>query len=208
MNGSEAKFNTGAKMKGKFISIEGLDGCGKSTHARLLTRWLRSQGYEVVITDEPTDGVFGRMVKRVLKGELKLPTTTEALLFAADRVQHVANVIAPSLREGKIVVSERYIHSSLAYQSARGLPIDWIRKINIYVPSPDLTILIDVPTKVSLARIGSRKLDTFEGDLKLQERVRRNYLRIAREEGLKVVNGARPRDEVQAELRKLVGAIL
>jgi len=195
-------------MKGKFISIEGLDGCGKSTHARLLTRWLRSQGYEVVITDEPTDGVFGRMVKRVLKGELKLPTTTEALLFAADRVQHVANVIAPSLREGKIVVSERYIHSSLAYQSARGLPIDWIRKINIYVPSPDLTILIDVPTKVSLARIGSRKLDTFEGDLKLQERVRRNYLRIAREEGLKVVNGARPRDEVQAELRKLVGAIL
>jgi dTMP kinase len=208
VNGSEAKFNTGAKMKGKFISIEGLDGCGKSTHARLLTRWLRSQGYEVVITDEPTDGVFGRMVKRVLKGELKLPTTTEALLFAADRVQHVANVIAPSLREGKIVVSERYIHSSLAYQSARGLPIDWIRKINIYVPSPDLTILIDVPTKVSLARIGSRKLDTFEGDLKLQERVRRNYLRIAREEGLKVVNGARPRDEVQAELRKLVGAIL
>lgn len=195
-------------MRGKFISIEGLDGCGKSTHARLLARWLRSKGYQVVTTDEPTNGVFGKMVKRVLRGELKLPITAEALLFAADRIQHVANIIGPSLKEGKIVVSERYVHSSLAYQSARGLPISWIRGINSYVPRPNLTILIDVPPEVSLSRIGSRRLDTFEGDLKLQKLVRRSYLRIAEEEGLKVVNGARPRDEVQAELRELVSAIL
>ncbi|HID61012.1 MAG TPA: dTMP kinase [Hadesarchaea archaeon] len=195
-------------MKGKAISIEGLDGCGKSTHAKLLARWLRASGHRVVLTDEPTNGVFGELVKKVLKGELKLPITAEALLFAVDRVQHVKNLITPSVNAGKIVVSERYVYSSLAYQSARGLSVSWVRKINKYAPKPDLTILIDVPTRVSLARIGSRKLDEFEKDLKLQERVRRNYLHIARQEGLKIVNGSRPRGEVQAEIRELVGAIL
>ncbi len=190
--------------KGKFVSIEGQDGCGKTTHARLLARWLRSEGFEVVLTDEPTNGVFGKLVKKVLRGQLKLPMTAEALLFAADRVQHVRDLILPSVNAGKIVVSERYVYSSMAYQSARGLPVRWIKRINRYAPKPDLTILIDVPTEVSSARIGSRRLDEFERDLGLQERVRRAYLRIARCEGLKVVNGARSRGEVQAEIRELV----
>ncbi|HDI12531.1 MAG: dTMP kinase [Hadesarchaea archaeon] len=191
-------------MKGKFVSIEGPDGCGKSTHARLLVRWLRSKGFGVVLTDEPTNGVFGRLVKKVLRGELKLPVTVEALLFAADRIQHVRDLILPSVNAGKIVVSERYVYSSIAYQSARGLPVRWIKRINRYAPRPDLAILIDVPIEVSSARIGSRRLDEFERDPGLQERVRRNYLRMARREGLKVVNGARPRAEVQAEIRDIV----
>jgi dTMP kinase len=195
-------------MKGKFISIEGLDRCGKSTHAKLLARWLRSKGHEVVVTDEPTDGAVGRVIKQILRGELKVPLDIEALLFAADRVQHVVNVINPALQEGKIVVSERYVHSSLAYQSARGLSMNWIKKINKYAPKPDLTILIDVPTEVAFSRDRpSRSLDEFEKNLELQERVRRNYLHVAKAEGLKVVNGNRPRGEVQAELRKLVGAL-
>lgn len=195
-------------MKGKLISIEGLDGCGKSTHAKLLTQWLRSQGQEVIITDEPTNGVFGKLIKRVLRGKLKLPITAEALLFAADRVQHVVNLIAPSMRARKVVVSERYVYSSLAYQSARGLSIGWVKKINRYAPKPNLTILIDVPAEVSFARIGSRRLDEFETNMKLQERVRRNYLHIAKQEGLKIVDGSRSRDEVQADIRKLVSAVL
>ena len=195
-------------MKGKFISIEGLDRCGKSTHAKLLARWLRSNGHDVVVTDEPTDGAVGRMIKQILRGELKVPLDIEALLFAADRVQHVVNVIDPALVNGKIVISERYIHSSLAYQSARGLSMNWIKKINKYAPRPDLTILIDVPTEVAFSRVRpSRRLDEFEKDLELQESVRRNYLRVAKAEGLKVVNGNRPQGEVQAELRKLVGAL-
>ncbi len=195
-------------MKGKFISIDGIDRCGKSTHAKLLGRWLRSQGYEVVLTDEPTDGAMGRVIKRALKGEIKVPTDIEALLFAADRVQHVSGLILPALKDGKIVISERYVHSSLAYQSARGLPLDWIRKINKYAPRPDLTILIDVPTKAAFSRARLSKLDEFEKNMALQERVRRSYLRIARQDGLKVVKGSRPRDEVQADLRKLVSAVL
>jgi len=196
-------------MKGKFISIEGIDGCGKSTHAKLLARWLRSRGRKVIITDEPTNGTVGRIIKRVLKGELKLPIAAEALLFAADRVQHIADVIEPALKAGKVVLNERYVCSSLAYQSARGVPVSWIASINKHAIKPDLTILIDVPAKAALARIKpSRRLDEFERNLRLQQRVRRNYLHIAKREGLKIVDGARSRDEVQAEIRRLVSTVL
>lgn len=196
-------------MKGKFISIEGIDGCGKSTHAKLLMRWLRSHGRKVVITDEPTNDVIGRVIKRVLRGELKLPIAAEALLFAADRVQHISDVIEPALKAGKVVLNERYVYSSLAYQSARGLPMNWISSINKYVLRPDLGILIDVPAKIAFARIkSSRRLDEFERNPRLQQRVRRNYLRIAKREGLKIVNGTRSRDEVQAKIRRLVSAVL
>lgn len=196
-------------MKGKFISIEGIDGCGKSTHAKLLMRWLRSHGRKVVITDEPTNDVIGRVIKRVLRGELKLPIAAEALLFAADRVQHISDVIEPALKAGKVVLNERYVYSSLAYQSARGLPMNWISSINKYVLRPDLGILVDVPAKIAFARIkSSRRLDEFERNPRLQQRVRRNYLRIAKREGLKIVNGTRSRDEVQAKIRRLVSAVL
>lgn len=194
---------------GLFLSLEGLDGCGKSTHIKLLAKWLRSLGHEVVLTDEPTDGPIGRIIKRMLKEGPKLPVTTEALLFAADRAQHVAGVIEPALKAGKLVLSERYIHSSFAYQSARGARRGWVASINKHAPKPDLAVLIDVSAEAALARIKpSRKLDEFERDLRLQRRVRRNYLHIAGREGLKVINGDRPTGEVQADLRKLVGAVL
>jgi dTMP kinase len=196
-------------MKGKLISIEGVDGCGKSTHARLLANWLRSLGHQVVITDEPTDGAIGRIIKQSLRGRLKLPLAAEALLFAADRVQHIAELIRPALNAGKIVITERYITSSLAYQSARGLPMAWVRGMNRAAIRPDLTILIDVPAEVALRRIKrSRKLDRFERDLRLQRRVRYNYLQIAKRGGLKVVDGTRRIDEVQAEIRKFVSTAL
>ena len=194
---------------GFFLSLEGPDGCGKSTQAKLLARWLRARGRTVVITDEPTNSAIGKVIKRVLRGELKVPVAVEALLFAADRMQHVANLIEPAVRAGKVVLNERYIYSSLAYQSARGASEAWIKSINKYAPKPDLTILIDVPAAAALGRIKpSRKLDEFERDLRLQKRVRRNYLRIARREGLKIVNGTRSCDEVQAEIRRLASAVL
>lgn len=196
-------------MKGKLVSIEGIDGCGKTTHVRLLAEWLRSRGNKVVVTDEPTDGMIGRVLKRALRGELKLPVAAEALLFAADRVQHIAEVIRPALRAGKVVITERYYYSSLAYQSARGLSMMWLEGINRAAIKPNLSILIDVPAEAALQRIRrSRRLDKFERDLQLQRQVRVNYLRIARLRGLKVVDGARPVDEVQADIRKIVSTTL
>lgn len=191
------------------ISVEGIDGCGKSTHARLLAEWLRSRGHETVVTDEPTDGAVGRIIKHALRGGLKLPVAAEALLFAADRVQHIAEVIRPALKAGKVVITERYVYSSLAYQSARGLPTAWLESINRAALKPDLTIVIDLPAEDALQRIKrSRRLDKFESDLQLQRRVRANYLRMAKQRGLKVVNGARPVEEVQAAIRKIVETAL
>jgi len=194
-------------MDGKMVSIEGIDGCGKTTHVRLLAGWLRSRGHKVVVTDEPTDGMIGRIIKRELRGELKLSVAAEALLFAADRVQHIAELIRPELKAGKIVITERYFYSSLAYQSARGLSMSWVENINRAAIKPNLAILIDLPAEAALRRIKrSRKLDKFEMDLQLQRRVRANYLRIARLKGLKVVDGVRPVDEVQDDIRKIVAA--
>jgi len=199
----------GGNVQGKLVSIEGIDGCGKSTHTRLLARWLRARGYKVVVTDEPTNGPIGRIIKRILRGELKVPVAAEALLFAADRLYHLNKLILPAMRAGKIVITERYTYSSLAYQSARGLNLQWIAKINEKVLKPDLAVLIDVPADVGLRRIkGVRELDTFEKDLKLQQKVRVNYLSVSKKGGAKILNGNRPAREVQAELRKLVEAVL
>ena len=199
----------GGNVRGKLISIEGIDGCGKTTHTKLLARWLRERGYKVVVTDEPTNGPIGRIIKRILRGELKVPVAAEALLFAADRLHHVDKLIIPAMRTGKIVITERYTYSSLAYQSARGLDLQWIAKLNEKALKPDLEILIDVPAEVGFRRIkGARELDTFEKDLKLQRRVRRNYLGVCRKGGTKILNGDRPAREVQAKLRKFVEAVL
>ena len=199
----------GAPVKGKLVSIEGIDGCGKTTHTRLLAEWLRTHGYRVVVTDEPTDGIIGRIIKRALRGEIKLQVITEALLFAADRIQHIAEVVRPALKAGKIVITERYFYSSLAYQSARGLSMTWLENINRAALKPNLSILIDLPADAAIQRIKrSRRLDKFEEDMKLQRIVRSNYLRIARLRGLKIVNGARNKDEVQADIRKIVSTTL
>jgi dTMP kinase len=199
----------GGNVRGKLISIEGIDGCGKSTHTKLLARWLRARGYKVVVTDEPTNGPIGRIIKRILRGELKVPVAAEALLFAADRLHHLNKLILPAMRAGKIVITERYTYSSLAYQSARGLNLQWIANINEKALRPDMAVLIDVPAEIALRRIkGARELDTFERDLKLQRKVRTNYLRVSRKCGAKILNGDRPTKEVQAKLRKLVEAEL
>ncbi|MEM3420867.1 MAG: dTMP kinase [Candidatus Hadarchaeum sp.] len=192
-------------MRGKFICIEGLDGSGKSTQVRLLANWLRNLGYKVVVTEEPTGGPIGKIIKLALAGKLRIPVAAEALLFAADRLQHVEQVVAPSLNSGKFVISDRYTASSLAYQSARGLPLKWVMKVNEMAPEPDLMILIDVPAEVSAQRINrSRKLDEFEKSLELQRKVRQVYLSIAKLCKMKVVDGNRSIDEVQEEIQQLV----
>lgn len=196
-------------MKGKFITVEGIDGCGKSTHVKLLARWLRNRGHEVVCTDEPTDGRIGKVIKKLLKGEVKVPVDVEVMLFAADRMSHLANVIEPSVKAGKIVLNERYVHSSLAYQAARNIPEKLVKNANRLAPSPDLAILLDVPADAALSRIKKeRTLDEFERDMRLQKRVRKNYLGLVKGGELKKIDGTRPVREVQSEIRELVGSAL
>ncbi|HEY2408284.1 MAG TPA: dTMP kinase [Polyangiaceae bacterium] len=161
--GSERRF------PGLFVVIEGTDGCGSTTHSKLLAKSLRQRKHEVVLTCEPTPGPIGSLIRQVLARRLFVPDatgprafawSTMALLFAADRMDHLDSKIVPALRDGMIVVSDRYELSSLVYQSVtapnseRALP--WIRDINGCALRPDVTVVIDVPAEVAEERRKNR----------------------------------------------------
>jgi dTMP kinase len=139
-----------------FIALEGGDGAGKSTQARLLCEWLESLGHTVVVTREPGGTEFGRTVRElVLHGDHVAPRA-EALLFAADRAHHVETKIRPALGRGEVVITDRYMDSSIAYQGAgRDLGVEEVRELNLWATGglvPDITVLVDLPAEIGRAR--------------------------------------------------------
>jgi len=157
--------DSGRRFPGLFVVVEGIDGCGSTTHAKLLAKAIKSRGPEVVLTCEPSTGPIGSLIRQVLQRRLFVPDatgprnfawSTMALLFAADRMDHLDSTVAPALRAGSVVVSDRYDLSSLAYQSvtAHNGPeaIPWIRELNSQALRPDVTIVIDVPAEVAEER--------------------------------------------------------
>ncbi len=181
-------------MSGIFICIEGLDGSGKSTQAKLLTKRLCKEGYNAVFTAEPSKGKIGLFIRKRLFEKERLPTAVEALLFAADRIEHVQQVIVPALQEGKIVISDRYVYSSLAYQGSAGLSLDWIETINDTAKNPDLSIFIDVAPETVLERL-KRKKSVME-NLQTQRRVHEIYLKYVEKGLLKRVDGSKDKNAV------------
>jgi dTMP kinase len=187
---------------GIFICIEGLDGCGKTTQAKLLVKRLRKTR-ETIYTAEPSKGEIGRLVKKCyLHAEKRGSVTVEALLFAADRLEHLKDEVLPALDEGKIVVSDRYVFSSLAYQGAAGLDLEWIEKINEHAVSPDLAIFIDVQPETVIHRL-KRKRSVME-NLQTQLKVREVYLKYVELGKLVRIDGNKPRREVSRALFNLV----
>ncbi|MCL2172128.1 MAG: dTMP kinase [Nitrososphaerota archaeon] len=181
-------------MKGIFICIEGLDGSGKSTQAKLLTKKLCKAGYNAVFTAEPSQGKIGKLVRKCLFEKERLPTTVEALLFAADRIEHVKNTVVPALTEGKIVISDRYVYSSLAYQGSAGLDLTWIETINANAKKPDLSIFIDVAPEIVLERL-KRKKSVME-NLQTQLHVYEIYQKYVARGELKKIDGAKSKKDV------------
>ncbi|MCL1978442.1 MAG: dTMP kinase [Candidatus Bathyarchaeota archaeon] len=181
-------------MKGVFICIEGLDGSGKSTQARLLTKKLCQAGYAAVFTAEPSQGKIGKFIRSRLFEQERMPTTVEALLFAADRIEHVQNIVVPALEAGKIVISDRYVYSSLAYQGSVGLNLGWIETINAYAQKPDLSIFIDVAPEIVLERL-KRKKSVME-NLQTQQYVQKIYQKYVEKGELKRIDGAKSKNEV------------
>lgn len=153
---------------GFFISFEGVDGSGKTTQANMLSAHLLQSNYEVVTTHEPGGTRIGEMIRRILLDPKleEMEPLTEAILYAADRAQHAAEVIRPALQSSKVVICDRYIDSSLAYQGvARGLGLEGIRNLNEWATNdlyPNLTILIKVPFETSLKRLPYGELDRME----------------------------------------------
>lgn len=191
------------KERGLFICIEGLDASGKTTHARRLVWNLQKRGFEAIYTTEPSAGEIGKFIRKyVLQRRKRVPSVVEALLFAVDRVDHVEKEIKPALQEGKIVVSDRYVYSSLAYQGAAGLDIKWIEEINELALPSDLAIYIDVPAEVVVRRLRGRR--SVMERLKIQRKVREVYMRLVKNGSLIPVDGNRPRDEVSKDVLTVV----
>lgn len=181
--------------RGFFICVEGLDGCGKTTQAKMLVDKLKERGYDALYTAEPSGGKIGIFInKYCLHGEKRVSSVVEALLFAADRFEHVEQVIKPALADGKIVVSDRYLYSSLAYQGATGLDLNWIRKVNEFALIPNLAIYIDVKPEVVVQRLKPKK--SVMENLETQRKVREVYLKFVESGELVKVDGNRGREEV------------
>jgi len=184
--------------KGAFICIEGLDGCGKTTQAKLLAKKLQ-KSHNAVYTAEPSQGKIGIFIRnRILYGEKRPPTDVEALLFAADRIEHVQNEVAPALEEGKLVICDRYIYSSLAYQGSAGLSLSWIEAVNKHALKPDFAIFLDVAPETVLQRL-NRKKSVME-NLETQRGVREIYLKFVSKGELVRIDGDRSVAQVSEAL--------
>lgn len=157
------------RFPGLFVVLEGIDGSGSTTHTKLLGKALRQRGLKVVETCEPSSGPIGSLIRQVLQrrlfvadaaGPRAFAWSTMALLFAADRMDHLDSTVVPALREGAVVLSDRYDLSSLAYQSCTAPSGDkvvpWIRELNAAALRPDLTLVIDVPVEVAEERRRAR----------------------------------------------------
>jgi dTMP kinase len=206
--------------RGRFVTLEGSEGSGKTTAARHLADWLRARGDDVVLTAEPGGTRLGEEVRRIVL-HLRdvsddLDVRADALLYAAARAQHTARLILPALERGQHVICARYLDSSLAYQGV-GYGNDpdemrWLQRFATYGLVPDLTILIDVPVEVGLGRKRRGEWNRFEDTLAVEffEKVRAAYLELAaaEPERFRVIDGSGTVDETDHRVREAVVALL
>jgi dTMP kinase len=200
---------------GVFVCFEGGEGAGKSTQAGLLQQWLESAGHPVVLTFEPGDTEVGRKVRQIVLDPATgaLSDRTEVLLYAADKAEHVDTVVLPALEQGKIVITDRYVDSALAYQGAgRDQDIDEVERVNRWATRdlrPHLTVVLDLEPEHGFGRFAER--DRIEGEsVEFHERVRAAFLRMADAdpEHYLVLDARKPLDEIADAVRARVEPLL
>jgi dTMP kinase len=203
-------------MKGIFITFEGSEGCGKSTQSRLLYRHLKQKGYPVMYLREPGGTKISEKIRKILLDAKNgaMSPETEMLLYMAARAQVVKELISPALREGKIVICDRFLDSTLAYQGC-GLGMDtvFIRAVGSFATQsikPDLTILMDLPVEAGLKHRHLTKDRIEQRSLQYHGRVREGYLALSRQEPkrIKIVKVDEKKAVTQQSIRKLVGMLL
>ena len=199
------------ERKGKFITFEGCDGCGKSTQLKMLSDYLTKENIPHIFTREPGGGKISEAIREILLNgkNMEMTDACEALLYAAARVQHLSDRVQPALEEGKLVICDRYVDSSLAYQAyARGLGVEFVEQINGYALkhyTPDVTIFIDLtPEEAFLRKHGADENDRLEkAGLDFHKRVYEGYKAVAATaERYVVVNGRQTPSEVFADVLK------
>jgi dTMP kinase len=202
-------------MPGLFVVLEGGDGAGKSTQLARLAAWLREAGHEVVVTYEPGDTALGATLRKLLLDPASgdISPRTEAMLYAADKAQHVYEVVRPALEAGKVVVCDRYVDSMIAYQGAgRVLDVAEVRHLTDWATGgllPDLTVVLDVPVERALGE--KVDLDRLEAaGTEFHERVREHFLDLAAQDPSRylVLAGREDRDTIEAAIRERVMTLL
>jgi dTMP kinase len=191
-------------QKSIFIVLDGIDGSGTTTHSKLLKGFLEAKGFKVYLTHEPSNSEIGLLIRKYLKNK-NIPPITDALLFAADRNLHYHNEIEEKLKQGYIVISDRYIESSIIYQSLQSdlITIEWVKNINKFVGLPDLTIILDIDPKISLSRKTQQSLEKFE-DTTFLDKVRALYLNRAKQENYFIIDSNDIIEMVQEKIQNLV----
>lgn len=202
---------------GKLVTIEGIEGSGKSSLQKTLAAALTAQGIQTIITREPGGTPLGKKIREILLSAEypEIAPTTELMLFSADRAQHVAEVIRPALNAGKVVVCDRFTHSTLAYQGyGRGLPLEKLRELIILSTNnlrPDLVLLLDLPPEIGLKRAKSRATQSTSAEsswtrfeqqeLEFHKKVRDGFLELARTEPetVVVIDANRPQQIIAEE---------
>ena len=184
--------------------LDGIDGSGTTTHCNLLKGFLETKGFKVYLTQEPSNSEIGLLVRKYLKDD-KIPPITDALLFAADRNLHYNVEIKEKLKQGYIVISDRYIESSIIYQSVQSelISIEWVKNINKFVGLPDITIILDIDPKISLARKTQQELEKFE-DTPFLDKVRALYLKRAKKENYYIIDSNDIIEFVQEKIQQIV----
>ena len=205
-------------MRGRFVTLEGPEGAGKSTQIPLLAAWLEQQGHHVVSTRNPGGTAIGAQIRKVVldAANTAMLPMAELLLYAADRAQHVNEVVEPALAAGHLVLCDRFGDSTMAYQGyGRGLDRETIRRLNDMATGglvPDLTLLLDLPVETGLARVArARESDRLEIEaIAFHERLRAGYLAIACQEPGRfvVVDAGLEPSAVQAALRVAVARLV
>lgn len=206
-------------MAGTLIAFEGISGVGKTKHSRLLENWLERNRIQTLHIREPSNSAFGSLIKETIVDCNKMYHKTnpvraaklEALLFAADRIRQFYARTLPALRQGKVVISDRSLYSSYAYQGARHLDQKFIYTLNKPINKPDLVIILDIDVKIAMDRLKSKSskqpnFDAIFDTENLLKKARRNYLSLARRNSqfIKLINTQKPIDEIQKEIRQLV----
>jgi dTMP kinase len=198
-----------------FISLDGLDGTGKSTQCRLLAEWLRASGHSVTECVEPGSTEVGKELRAILLGHRhELALRTEALLFMAARAEVVERVIRPALAAGDVVISDRYLLANIVYQGhAGGLDVDTLWRVEQFTTGtlePDLTLVLDLPVELALARRGREADRKEQRETAYHERVRQGFLTEAkkRPDRIRVIDARPPVDAIQAAIRREVAPLI
>jgi dTMP kinase len=210
---------------GFFITFEGIEGCGKTTQIKMVGEYLGSKHIPFIITEEPGGVPLGLEIRKILLNEssFAICAESEVFLFSAARVQHVRDIILPTLEENKVVLCDRFSDATIAYQSfGRGLDIHFIQKMNEFSTDrlkPDLTLLVDTPVEIGLQR-AMRRISRFKGvsredrfereEINFHENVREGYLSLASNEPerFRIIDGTKSIDEVHIEVCSHISTLI